>query len=201
MSAATSASAAPDRAAAPSAAPEVPGDRQRAEIEAGLMGARRRLAGVPADAPTVGLALSGGGVRSATFCFGLLRGLAQRGQLTRLDYLSTVSGGGYIGGMFGRLVQMVGITRAQALLQGNDSPVLAWLRRNGRYLTPSGSRDLGVAVVTYLRALLAVHGEFIAVSLPFALLVIAPHLWHTVQILGAGVEGAASAQALSLIHI
>lgn len=159
------------------------------------MGARRRLAGVPADAPTVGLALSGGGVRSATFCFGLLRGLAQRGQLTRLDYLSTVSGGGYIGGMFGRLVQMVGIARAQALLQGNDSPVLAWLRRNGRYLTPSGSRDIGVAVVTYLRALLAVHGEFIAVSLPFALLVIAPHLWHTVQILGAGVEGAASAQA------
>ncbi|HSV69460.1 MAG TPA: hypothetical protein VLI72_05065 [Methylibium sp.] len=186
--------ASPPATAKPAAEPP-PDDRQRAAAEAELLKQRRRLAGVAEDAPTVGLALSGGGVRSATFGFGLLRGLAQRGQLTRVDYLSTVSGGGYIGAMFGRLAQLVGIARAQALLADNDSPVLAWLRRNGRYLTPSGSRDIGIAVVTYLRAFLAIHGEFIAVSLPFALLVIAPHLWHTVNILGAGTQGAASAQA------
>jgi hypothetical protein len=168
--------------------------------EVPLLAERRRRAGVPDAAPTVGLALSGGGVRSATFCFGLLRGLAQRGQLARIDYLSTVSGGGYIGAMFGRLVQLVGIARAQALLAATDSPVLAWLRRNGRYLTPSGSRDIGVAVVTYLRAFLAIHGEFIAVSLPFALLVMLPHLVHTVSILGGGVDGAASAQAWRSWH-
>ncbi len=138
---------------------------------------RRRLSGTPADAPTVGLALSGGGIRSATFCLGLLRGLAQRGQLARIDYLSTVSGGGYIGAMFGRLVSAVGIARAQELLARHDSPVLAWLRRNGRYLTPAGSRDLGIAAVTYLRAFLAIHGEFMIVCLPFALFVMAPHIW------------------------
>src|SRR2546423_7047896 len=46
----------------------------------------------------VGLALSGGGIRSATFCLGFLQGL-QRLKLIRIfDYLSTVSGGGYVGG-------------------------------------------------------------------------------------------------------
>ncbi|WP_428421308.1 hypothetical protein [Methylibium sp.] len=177
----------------PAPAPQEP--RPLADTERSLLQQRRRLAGVPADAPTVGLALSGGGVRSATFGLGLLRGLAQRGQLPRIDYLSTVSGGGYTGAMFGRLVAMVGILRAQALLSANDSPVLAWLRRNGRYLTPSGSRDIGIAVVTYLRAFIAIHGEFMAVSLPFALLVIGPHLWHTVSTLSAGSAAAASATA------
>jgi hypothetical protein len=45
----------------------------------------------------VGLALSGGGIRSATFNLGLLQGLHHLRLLERLDYLSTVSGGGYIG--------------------------------------------------------------------------------------------------------
>ena len=164
-------------------------------VEAALLRQRRLTAGVPDDAPTVGLALSGGGVRSATFGLGLLRGLAQRGQLRRVDYLSTVSGGGYIGAMFGRLVALVGIEAAQRLLAANESPVLAWLRRNGRYLTPSGSRDIGIAIVTYLRAFLAIHGEFAAVSVPFALGVIAPHLLHSVAVLQVDGLGAASAAA------
>ena len=46
----------------------------------------------------IGLALSGGGVRSATFNLGLLQGLASQGKLKVFDYLSTVSGGGYTGG-------------------------------------------------------------------------------------------------------
>lgn len=147
--------------------------------EAARLAARRSQAGVPADAPVVGLALSGGGIRSATFCLGLLRGLAQRGQLARIDYLSTVSGGGYCGGMFGRLVSLAGLAGAQALLAANDSPVLGWLRRNGRYLTPSGSRDVGIAIVSYLRAFLAIHGEFMFVCIPFTLFVMAPHLWQS----------------------
>jgi hypothetical protein len=42
--------------------------------------------------------LSGGGVRSASFGLGVLQGLAEAGVLQSADYLSTVSGGGYIGG-------------------------------------------------------------------------------------------------------
>lgn len=45
----------------------------------------------------IGLALSGGGIRSATFSLGVLVALARRGLLTQFDYLSTVSGGGYLG--------------------------------------------------------------------------------------------------------
>lgn len=43
-----------------------------------------------------GLCLSGGGIRSATFNLGVLQGLAQLGMLPKFDYLSSVSGGGYI---------------------------------------------------------------------------------------------------------
>ena len=44
-----------------------------------------------------GLCLSGGGIRSATFCLGFIQALFRGGLLKRVDYLSTVSGGGYIG--------------------------------------------------------------------------------------------------------
>lgn len=44
-----------------------------------------------------GLAFSGGGIRSATFNLGVLQALARLKLLDQFDYLSTVSGGGYIG--------------------------------------------------------------------------------------------------------
>src|SRR5258708_19806382 len=45
----------------------------------------------------VGLAFSGGGIRSATFNLGVIQALASKNLLKFVDYLSTVSGGGYIG--------------------------------------------------------------------------------------------------------
>jgi hypothetical protein len=45
----------------------------------------------------VGLALSGGGIRSASFCLGVAQVLASRRLLKDVDFLSTVSGGGYTG--------------------------------------------------------------------------------------------------------
>lgn len=49
------------------------------------------------DPDRVGLALSGGGIRSATFNLGLLQGLNHHDVLGLVDYLATVSGGGYVG--------------------------------------------------------------------------------------------------------
>src|SRR5260370_20879125 len=46
----------------------------------------------------VGLAFSGGGIRSATFNLGFLQGLAGLNLLRVFDYLSTVSGRGYVRG-------------------------------------------------------------------------------------------------------
>jgi Patatin-like phospholipase len=69
------------------------------ENEARLMAMDRHLAG---------LALSGGGIRSATFALGVLQGLAHLRILSRFDYLSTVSGGGYIGGWLAAWIKRQG---------------------------------------------------------------------------------------------
>ena len=60
---------------------------------------RRQRYGLPeaSDENLFGLALSGGGIRSATFALGVLQAMAGRDLLKHVDYLSTVSGGGYIG--------------------------------------------------------------------------------------------------------
>jgi len=47
--------------------------------------------------PEIGVSLSGGGVRSASFCIGALEGLNQSNILPYVDIISTVSGGGYAG--------------------------------------------------------------------------------------------------------
>lgn len=159
---------------------------------------RRRQAGFgnakARQLPTVGLALSGGGLRSATFALGLLRGLASQGLLARVDFLSTISGGGYAGAMLGRLVSALGIQQAQQVLAAGRSPVLEWLRSNGRYLTPAGSRDIGILIVSYLRAFLAVHLEAFFFLVPVALLLTLPHLLqHSLHWLDANAwEGWAS---------
>ena len=45
---------------------------------------------------TLGLALSGGGYRSAIFGYGILKGLFDIDVIGKIDYLSSVSGGSWI---------------------------------------------------------------------------------------------------------
>lgn len=49
----------------------------------------------PARAQLIGLALSGGGIRSAATCLGAMQGLDAKNVMRLVDYLSSVSGGGY----------------------------------------------------------------------------------------------------------
>ena len=59
---------------------------------------RRAARGLPpADGDEVGLALSGGGVRSGAIGLGVIQALHRTGTLRAFDYLCTVSGGGYAG--------------------------------------------------------------------------------------------------------
>ena len=51
----------------------------------------------PESEARTALCISGGGIRSATFALGVIQGLAGADVLDKFDYLSTVSGGGYIG--------------------------------------------------------------------------------------------------------
>jgi hypothetical protein len=111
--------------------------------------------GSPTD-QLLGLAFSGGGIRSATFNLGILQALAQLKLLHCFDYLSTVSGGGYIGSWLaawirdqdqqskdaGRLPD--GMSKVEQALSPQDSPdpnaekvkPIQFLRRYSNYLTP-----------------------------------------------------------------
>ncbi|WP_141758563.1 hypothetical protein [Duganella sp. HH105] len=160
-----------------------------------------------------GLALSGGGIRSATFCLGVLQtlsripaaalsapagasadghaGAAHDCLLAQFDYLSTVSGGGYVGSFFGslfipdRLGSPMPDGRPQtdqeaaqqayqvltcdpprmreALREHLDTPggraamAMAWLRENGRYLSPVSAGDTLYGAATALRAWLGMQ--------------------------------------------
>jgi predicted acylesterase/phospholipase RssA len=81
-----------------------------------------RAAAVPEQPGHIGLALSGGGIRSATFCLGVLQALSQRQRLASFDYLSTVSGGGYIGSWLSAWIKRAGLHAVQCALGGHAAP-------------------------------------------------------------------------------
>src|SRR5213083_3414872 len=63
------------------------------------------------------LCFSGGGIRSATFGLGILQGLARQGLLGEFDYLSTVSGGGYLGSWLSGWINRAGGGLASVMAQ------------------------------------------------------------------------------------
>lgn len=65
--------------------------------QAQCIAARRATRGLTPVEPLYGLAFPGGGIRSATFNLGISQALANSDLFLEFDYLSTVSGGGYIG--------------------------------------------------------------------------------------------------------
>ena len=105
--------------------------------EAREIAARREgLKGKPEDGrDAVGLALSGGGIRSATFCLGVVQVLAERGLMPYVDYLSTVSGGGYTGCFVTSIVGRGDGYEAIGHSRGPDTERVRHLRRNAKYLS------------------------------------------------------------------
>ena len=105
------------------------------------------------------LCLSGGGIRSAAFSLGVVQALADAGLLTRFDYLSTVSGGGFTGSWLSALIaQQGGAEAAEAVLRrGGAAPAVRALREYTNYLTPRRgllSADTWAGIVLYLRNVL-----------------------------------------------
>lgn len=152
--------------------------RKRALVDGDneLTGGKRPAEPEPAVAreSIVGLALSGGGIRSATFSLGVLQALAKKGRIRHLDYMSTVSGGGYAGSFMGRLFTSKGVAdvadpcaRAEELLKSNDSGPLRWLRSQANYLFSSGTDDILSAAAIYFRNVFTVHLVIGAVLIAF----------------------------------
>ena len=111
------------------------------------------------------LCISGGGIRSATFGLGVLQGLAHCGLLDKFHYLSTVSGGGYIGSWLIAWINRAGLTSVTTQLahqsehtRPNPEPLeIQNLRSYSNYLSPRlgfFSADSWTLVGTYLRNLL-----------------------------------------------
>jgi hypothetical protein len=95
------------------------------------------------ERPRSALCLSGGGIRSASFALGVFQALAQHGPLFCFDYLSTVSGGGYIGSWLSawRHHAANDTSVSKLLTTRNPAPPdepseLEGLRASSNYLTP-----------------------------------------------------------------
>ena len=120
---------------------------------------REALFGKDARPAAVGLALSGGGIRSATFGLGFLQGLSKLRLLTAFDYLSTVSGGGYIGCWLSAWIHRHpdGVDGVMEELAGPEPAPVRHLRRFSNYLSPRVgvlSADTWALAATFLRNLL-----------------------------------------------
>jgi Patatin-like phospholipase len=113
-------------------------------------------------APKTALCLSGGGIRSAAFCLGALQALADKQLLGEFNYLSTVSGGGYIGAWLATIMHGGGngngaLRAANKALTDPTDVALRSLRNYTNFLTPEGgfgSSDTWSAIVLWLRNVL-----------------------------------------------
>jgi hypothetical protein len=125
-----------------------------------------------AQSGLMGICLSGGGIRSATFNLGVLQGLAELNLLRCFDYLSSVSGGGYIHQWLAAWIRRESDKNPTTQVQGFDivnrmlipppepdnmgehAEPIRWLRQSSNYLTPQRgplTADTWVAIATWLR--------------------------------------------------
>lgn len=114
------------------------------------------------DTDLAALCLSGGGIRSATFALGVLQGLARFNLLGQFHYLSTVSGGGYIGSWLSAWRSIEGdaaifeaLNRSQ--ITSEEPPQIRGLRADSNYITPTLgllSADTWTLVAVYVRNLI-----------------------------------------------
>lgn len=121
----------------------------------------------------IGLAFSGGGIRSATTNLGIAQALSRMGILRLVDYLSTVSGGGYVGGC---LTSFLSVNRDHEKEAGETAQFKFGSRQDLKFGTEwpsfpfnaerqaaghgSGTRAqpaVGTNVVAHLRT----HGDFL----------------------------------------
>jgi hypothetical protein len=143
------------------------------------------------------LCLSGGGVRSATFNLGIIQGLARHGLLDKFDYLSTVSGGGFIGGWLSAWIRRDGMKKVCAdLRNAPESPVkpdpgpVEHLRIYSNYLSPQPgllSADTWTLVASVIRNLLLNWLVFVPVLIALLLL---PRLWTAIVLRSTMIQDA-----------
>jgi hypothetical protein len=178
--------------------------KQRSEIDAILIRERWLLRKRGREnfgrGPLTGLALSGGGIRSGIFNLGLLTALERKGLVNQADFLSTVSGGGYIG-------SYVIANRMKGRDLRDDSPAnpaLGHLRKFGDYLTPSVgamSADTWSMMMVWFRNTSVLQLFLLSV---FAVLLLLPRLWAFAlekSVLAPGLQDWAIPVSIGIFHL
>lgn len=141
------------------------------------------------------LCFSGGGIRSATFGLGIVQSLAKHGLLGKFDYLSTVSGGGYLGSWLSAWVcrehsnrpdlgdRSFGIEQVQQNINCRETtdpgdpnpepPELQHLREYSNYMSPKKgllSADTWTLTAIYIRNLVLNLTIFVPLIAAFLML-------------------------------
>jgi hypothetical protein len=141
-----------------------------------------------------GLCFSGGGIRSATFSLGVLQGLVRLDLFRQFDYLSTVSGGGYLHQCIATWIHRDSFENVNKALDpipnepGKTRPRVSaeepinWLRRYSNYLTPQKgmfSADTWTMIAIWLRN---TGLNLIILIATFLTLLLVPHLLVSHQV-------------------
>ncbi|WP_282609420.1 patatin-like phospholipase family protein [Pelagibius sp. Alg239-R121] len=151
---------------------------------------RRKGPNPSIDLGLLGMAFSGGGIRSSTFCFGVLQALNEAGVVKHVDYLSTVSGGGYIGSMWSCFLENSRDEQGRRLAEDprfkeaplfklshelgrEEAKAFQHLRNYANYLMPRGLADVMRFPALLLRGLIV---NFIML-LPYLLIAACATIW------------------------
>jgi hypothetical protein len=133
-----------------------------------------------------GVALSGGGIRSAIFCLGALQALAAKGLLGNFDYISSVSGGGFTASSlqwYFHTNSESGVTKANFPYGASKASVtsdtendkrLNYLRSHGQYLAPGGGISIWSGLAVVLRTVFLNLAVWIPIGALVLLLLMAP---------------------------
>ncbi|MGE0824308.1 MAG: hypothetical protein AB7P18_19605 [Candidatus Binatia bacterium] len=131
----------------------------------------------------IGLAFSGGGIRSATFCLGVTQVLAAAGLFKDVDFLSTVSGGGYTGSFLTTRLGSGVPQQEIANPRGPDPAAIRYLRHHAKYLRAADLKDAWVMVIEAIAGMLLNWTVPIFAVLTAALLVTGVRDWVDVETL------------------
>lgn len=133
-----------------------------------------------------GLAISGGGIRSASFGLGVMQGLVANDQLKKMDYMSTVSGGGFLGSALTWALHQnkkagtepknfpLGKRGEAGRIKVKENKLLDYIRQHGDYLTPTsslGAISFGAVIIRSMILSLFVYASFLTIMMVLSILI------------------------------
>ena len=150
----------------------------------------KKYIGISGDEKIYGFAVSGGGIRSASFGLGVMQGLVAGRKLEKMHYLSTVSGGGYLGTALTWALHQGGHdagttpdkfplgdkeAHTEHAVNKNGNKLLNYIRQHSSYLTPTEDlgllsfvavvvRGISMSLLVYVSALVAIMGGMYALG-------------------------------------